>query len=279
MERLHEVTMTEEVRKRYRFLAHLPLGSPAWFAEVDLRGHLSRETKELFAEDFAKRRQQRAKEKAKSRREERHSKHMAAVEEEQYYASLNLRQPSVFTAPPTKEDFAVDLQGRTVEDVGEACADGEGGAEEDAGGAEEEAAGPTLADKIKGKIASKAKAKEIAPSAAFFPALGSGTAGASRSGNATSAWGVGKGSSLARNSAGSSSSAIDGQVEDGDTSQLAAGIEEEPTFGEALEAALNRASQQTPASNEAEPGAAGASAAGKKKKGKSSKATTIRLFG
>jgi len=61
VEHLRDVTVTEELRKRHRHLSHLRLGSPITFAEVDLRPHLSKETKEHFAEEFARRRQQRKK--------------------------------------------------------------------------------------------------------------------------------------------------------------------------------------------------------------------------
>lgn len=296
LEHLHELTVTEEVRKRYRFLAHLPLGSPAWFAEVDLKGHLSKETKECFADEFAKRRQQRLKEKAKDRRQERHGKLMAAVEEEQYYAALNLTHPTLITAPPTREDFAVDLQGRCVEDLGEAAAaEGEG--------AEGDADGPTLADKLKEKMTRKGPARRLRQefkaeeNAAFFPALGGGTSGAparssaareqvevpaaqpARSSNlsSTSAWGTGKGSDLAR----PLRSGADGQASaegDGGSAQQPC-AEEEPTLGQALEAALLRSTyQQAPeGAAEAELEAAATASTGKKKK--KGKATTIRLFG
>jgi hypothetical protein len=291
LERLHELTITEEVRKRYRFLAHLSLGSPAWSAEVDLRGHLCKDTRDFFADDFAKRRQQRLKEKAKRRREDRHSQHMAAEQEEQYYRSLNRSHPSTFVAPPTKEDFAVDLLGREVEitqEVADTAGSEAGAAEggEAAERAEEDWEEPTLADKIKGKITAKVKAKAKAQeSSSYFPALGS-SAGASRgNGTSSSAWGAGKGSSKARNSRTGSGGVVEEEpvqpqpVPD-------AWDEDEPTFGEALEAALlsasSRVAQQTPATAEAEGDSAAApdtTSGSRKKKGKAAKGTTVRLFG
>mmetsp|Transcript_9377 Transcript_9377/g.15117 ORF Transcript_9377/g.15117 Transcript_9377/m.15117 type:complete len:747 (-) Transcript_9377:81-2321(-) len=285
LERMHELAMTEEVRKRYRFLAHLPLGSPVWLAEVDLRGHLSKETKEVFAEEFAKRRQQRLKEKAKSRREERHSKQMAAEQEEQYYRSLNRARPSTVPALlPTKEDFAVDLLGReVVEEAVDNSLDGISG-EGETDRVEEDSSGPTLADKIKarslGKIAAKAKKQEVAHN---FPSLGASSAGSGR-GNSTvgSAWGAGRGSEKVRNSRTTGAISSTSQAE-GDNSTMevpdAWDDEEEPTFGAALEAALQSASIRTTAVAEVEPEASDTTAGARKKKGRAAKATTIRLFG
>jgi len=276
------------VRKRYRFLAHLPLGSPAWFAEVDLRGQLSKETKELFADEFAKRRQWKLKEKAKNKREERHGKHMAAVEEEQYYAAMNQRLPGIVEVLPTKQDFAVDLQGRAIEEP-EEVADANG--EEAAEGADEE--GPSLADRIKEKMSGKAKpakggkaAKAIAvESEEYFPTLGSGAARSSNS--SSSAWGASKGSSLAAARNPRATDSWGGEPREAEAAQQPAEVpdsweeaafgQEEPTLGEALEAALRKStSQPTPVAAEEVPDPAAQKAAGKKKKGK---ATTIRLFG
>lgn len=151
VEKVHSQTLCEETRRRHRFLSHLPLGSHVCFAEVDLRSVLSRETKEHFAEDFERLRQQRKKDIQKSRREDRVSKERALKEEEQYYHGLNRLHPSeiTFQAVPTKEDF-VPLPGREAAEDDALAGDG---AEID------EPTGPTLAMKLKQRMAAKAKPK------------------------------------------------------------------------------------------------------------------------
>ena len=67
LEQLQEDTVSDETRRRHKFLAHLPLGTPICFADVDLRNHLSRDTREAFAEEFAKRRALKKKEQQRTR--------------------------------------------------------------------------------------------------------------------------------------------------------------------------------------------------------------------
>lgn len=292
LERMHEEVVTEETRRRHRFLAHLPLGSPFTLAEVDLRAHLSRETKEHFAEEFSKRRQQRRKDQIRSSREDRLSKTRAAEEEERYYQSLNLPQSFVVQALPTKEDFAAALPGRE----GPLGREGQGSRRdhEATGDAEEDDAegGPTLADKIKEKLAkgkAKSKSRSVIPElgGANFPGLGEAGSAASASSAATvpgpgsasgSAWGKGCGSSRVtpapKREGGKASEAAGGEA-------LSQSAEEprpndEPTFGEALEAALKSA---VATGQQVGPEHGEDSAGVRKKKGRSGKATTIRLFG
>eukprot|EP00933_Yihiella_yeosuensis_P006826 TRINITY_DN111637_c0_g1_i1.p1 TRINITY_DN111637_c0_g1~~TRINITY_DN111637_c0_g1_i1.p1 ORF type:complete len:741 (+),score=200.80 TRINITY_DN111637_c0_g1_i1:229-2451(+) len=287
LERISEDTVTEETRKRHKFLSHLPLGSTVSFCEVDLRPHLSRETKEFFAEDFAKRRQQRKKDEARNRNQERRSKARAEQEEERFYNSLDVR-PSNMQALPTKEDFAATLDGRTEipED-----ATGENG---DAAEGIDEPEGPTLADKIKEKMASKkAKARQAKAQQEYFPELASGAASSS------SAWGASKGSSRATSGnawgkkvpggekTASSSATVEAPVKE-EAPDSWEDIQDQPSFGEALEAALRKTSDSAgpgastsaaAADKEQEAEASGSTAAAKKKKGRAGKATTIRLFG
>lgn len=270
LERLHEEAISEETRKRHKFLSHLPLGTSIFFAEVDLRNYLSKETKEFFADDFAKRRQQRKKDQIRSKREERISKERAAEEEQRFYNSLDLR-PSLMQVLPTKEDFAVPLPGRSAPDT-EVQEDGEG---EDEG-----PEAPTLADKIKEQMAAKkAQEKKAEAQRSYFPELGPGSGNAASS----SSWGPGIGSSKAA----SARSKKDGPTPSakGEAKASAKPLEDfkpPPTFGEALEAALKRGSDSSSSAAKAsapidqdDEGGAG----GKKKKGRAGKATTIRLFG
>jgi len=300
IERLRDVTVTEELRKRHRHLSHLRLGSPITFAEVDLRPHLSKETKEHFAEDFLRRRQQRKKDQQRSQKQERLCKNRLAEEEERYYNSLNLPQPGTVLMQhvPTKEDFAVPLGAETApeppEGADEAASGGEAAGE---GSADEADSGPTLAQRIRSGAKSKAaqpqrraaeSAQALAPppspgDGSTFPSLGGGRA----SGAAASSWGRGRGSDRAvgapvKKEARSIPDSWDDEAEPHAPEPAAPSgpADEQPTFGEALEAALQRsaAASSEVARPEEEPNAGAAAAGGKKKKGKA-KATTIRLFG
>jgi len=294
--RLQEVTVSEEVRRRHKFLQHLALGTVVSWAEVDLRKHLSQETKDYFAEEFNKRRQQRKKEQIRGRREQRIGQSRAAEEEERYYQALNYTHPTTIQQRPTAEDFAVSLSGVVEEAAREsegdaAGAEGAGAAGEE--GREAEDAGPTLADRIKGKVAAKARPLDRSfafPELGGGSASGAGSAGAAQAGAAggrgagaaTSAWGRGRGSDrVKKDSAASQDSAgpvATGWDDDEAGAPPGGPADEQPTFGQALEAALRSAEAEQPAGDAAE--AEGAAAAGgKKKKGRAGKATTIRLFG
>lgn len=314
LDRLHEVTVNEEVRKRHRFLSHLPLGSPISFAEADLRPVLSKETKEHFAEEFRKRHEQRKKEQFREKKQERISKDRAAEDEERYYNSLNLTHPTFAQAPPTKEDFAAVLPGRESEEalVPEEVDEGDG-----------EDKGPTLADKIKEGLAAKSKSKarakrrEAPPlSEGYFPDLGSskGTKAAPRAGvpaaasasaswntaapptgsaagsSSSSAWGknCGSGRVPKASSTGASAEAVALVVPDSwDDDEAEVAQADQHNFGAALEAVLNKSATEgaeagSGAATVDEPpdgGGGAAAGAAKKKKGRAAKATTIRLFG
>jgi len=251
---------------------------------VDLRNHLSRQTKEEFSEDFAKRRQQRKKEQMKSRREDRISKQRMEDEEQKYWQSINRSHPSAIPAPPTKEDFAATLPGRSSTAGAEVnAAPGEG---EPGEGADAEEEGPTLADKIKEKMAKAAQAKE--KKAAYYPALrgDSGTAAASSTAasgagaagrSAGSAWGPSSASGRAAGSASSAAAAAGGSAKAAEPVHRAlTPMDDQPTFGEALQAALSSATKGSDTGERD----AGDGDGGRKKKGKAGKkATTIRLFG
>lgn len=281
LEQLQEDTVSDETRRRHKFLAHLPLGTPICFADVDLRNHLSRDTREAFAEEFAKRRALKKKEQQRTRKQEQWSKSRSKADEERYYQSLNLMHPTFAQAPPTAEDFAVPLPGRpAVEDVVDGGADGDA---DGAAPAASEDAGPTLADKLKGKLARAAPIK-AAPGPAP-PELGGGsfpTLGPARptSSAGTSAWGKNCGSSLVKKdgTAAAEGAGTDARPDDGWSSP----VDDQSTFGAALDAAMHRsAAEAEPADDGAGAGGAAGAAGegGKKKKGRAAKATTIRLFG
>jgi len=281
IERIHEETVSQETRKRHKFLQHLPLGSTFSFAEVDLRSFLSKETREHFADDFMKRRQQQKKDQARTKHQERISKARAAEDEERFYSSLNLA-PVVNQVLPTKEDFAVPLPGRSDEEVlitgSEVLEAGQAEGSGDPGGED----APTLADKIKEKMASKKRQEQQArKQQCYFPEVG-GNIGAI-SGSASSSWGPGLGSSRAT---GWGKKDAVGGVDAPTTKASPCQFEERATFGSALEAALKRSSapSETGGVNAASSRAVqdteevGQASAGKKKRGKA-KPTAIRLFG
>ena len=70
--------MSEENRKRFKYLAHLPLHSEFKIVELDLREPvLSKQTLDLFKEEFEERRQFRLR---KEKREKRHAEKIAAID-------------------------------------------------------------------------------------------------------------------------------------------------------------------------------------------------------
>lgn len=280
VQKVVETTLCEETKRRHRFLSHLPLGSQFCFVEVDLRSEISLATKEHFAEEFERLRQQHKRDLAKSKREDRVSKNRAEKEEEKYFQAMS--QPAPFTvAPqtvPTKDDF-VPLPGHNSVNVAEDVnGDGNGtGADEI-----EETSGPTLAEKLKFRMAAKskptpAKAKPTSPP---LPPPGS------------SAWGPALGASkspVAKKAAAprSSTLVVKDSWEDSTPEgtpvlgPAVAPLDDNPTLGQALDNALR--SRGTSSGDAAEQGDAvpcqAGNSSGKKKKGRAGKAQTIRLFG
>lgn len=306
IERLRDVTVTEELRKRHRHLSHLRLGSPITFAEVDLRPHLSKETKEHFAEEFARRLQQRKKDQQRSQKHERLCKNRAAEEEERYYNSLNLPQPG--TVPmqqvPTKEDFAVPLGAETAPELPEGADEtASGGEAAGEGSADDADSGPTLAQRLRSGATSRVRQPQrraadggLPPPSpgdgSTFPTLDGGRpsnvakdtealSSTRPAGSAASSWGRGRGSDRAVGISGKKDAWDDESPRAEPEPTAPSGpADEQPTFGEALEAALQRsvAASAEAVRPEDEPSAGAAATGGKKKKGKA-KATTIRLFG
>lgn len=310
IERVEELTVSDEVRKRYRMLKHLPVGTVVRLVDVDLRRCLSLETKEVFAEEFEKRRQWQRQEKQKQRKDERKMERRAEYAEEEYYRSLNV----VFAEPvkpPTKEDFAARLPGTAPVDEEEG--EGEG---EDA----EEDSGPTLAAILKDKMEKKKAAdqkkkqdKEVRlDDQERFPTLGSRPAASTEeapgwgppatsmaSSSATpspavsasakqgkkeiSAWGAGRGSSRVVQPVKAEKSKEqtkedaweDGPAEDQEGSQ-----QYEPNYAEMMGSAMEEALRARSASDGAtDTTEATAQATKSSKKGKKQKGTTLRLFG
>lgn len=294
LEKLQDLTMTEESRRRHRFLSHLPLGATVLLADVDLRGLLSAATREEFAEEFAKKRVQKKKVQARERRAEEWAKWGAAEEVERYYQSLNV---SFVERPvaPTKDDFAVDLHGRAVEEP-EAGPEVEGAEDENGGDAgrvePEEEEENTMAKRIKEQMTRKQQGggakgagrrkKEINVAEGYFPDLGSSSAAPSATpagGSVASGTSAAASPAAAAPSAGGSSWGA-GRGSSGKvvafSAQPAVAEAEEPTFGEVLEQALLRSSKAEDPASPAEEGLA--AGGGKKKKGKA-KPTKIKLFG
>lgn len=312
IERVQQLSVSDDLRRRHKFLSHLPLGTQICFVEPDLRAQLSKETKEHFAEEFQKIREQRKRDQAKSKHEDRVSKTRADREEEKYYAAFNRPHPSSIPVQvvPTKDDF-VPLPGRGAAGSGDAAA-----AEGDAVPEEEEGeSGPTLAEKLKERLAAKARpgdpkrfprlggdgAANVRPDdPTRFPALGGGSSSSTAAraaaaapaaaaaagaigvpGAPGSAWGTKLPVAKKNDPQGPVKDCWD---DDSDGEERADGSK---SFGAALEAAL-RSSQKPAAAAGAGDGAAGGGEAGeaeaangssKKKKGRAGKATTIRLFG
>lgn len=250
LERLHDLTLTEDVRKRYRFISHLPLGSQVTLVEVDLSSlRLSQSTLEFFGEELQRRREQRAKDRQRSKKEALRISKRAAAEEERFYKSLDL-VPSYFQTVPTKEDFAVPLPGRTV----------------DAEAAEvsfEETDRPTLADKIKEKKAAEKSQQDLSLA---FPTLGGKAPVEATASSSRSAWGAGLGSDRTKSEVLPVAPVKDSWDDDSDDSENL-DKRNDTSFGAALSAALSASSSATE------------TVESKKKKGRAGKAKTIRLFG
>jgi len=257
LERLHDLTLTEDVRKRYRFISHLPLGSQVTLVEVDLSSlRLSQSTLEFFGEELQRRREQRAKDRQRSKKEALRISKRAAAEEERFYKSLDL-VPSYFQTVPTKEDFAVPLPGRTVD-------------AEAAEASLEEDDKPTLADKIKEKKATEKSQQDLSQA---FPTLGcKASVEATPASSSRSAWGAGRGSDRTKSEVLPVATLVkDSWDEDSDDSGTL-DKRHETSFGHALSAALS-------ASSSAKQDDAAELVESKKKKGRAGKAKTIRLFG
>lgn len=68
---VEQVVASEEVKKRYPFLAHIPLTAAITFVEVDLHNYLNQQTKELMADQIKKRQEKRRKRRKARRRAEK----------------------------------------------------------------------------------------------------------------------------------------------------------------------------------------------------------------
>eukprot|EP00747_Dinoflagellata_sp_TGD_P212481 gnl/TRDRNA2_/TRDRNA2_85569_c0_seq1.p1 gnl/TRDRNA2_/TRDRNA2_85569_c0~~gnl/TRDRNA2_/TRDRNA2_85569_c0_seq1.p1 ORF type:complete len:771 (-),score=181.23 gnl/TRDRNA2_/TRDRNA2_85569_c0_seq1:97-2409(-) len=284
LERIQDVAVTEELRRRHRFLSHLPAGSSISLAEVDLRQHMSRETKAHFSEEFEKRRQQRKKEQVRDRRQAKRVDRRVAEEEEKYW---NTQTRLVIQAAPTKEDFATPLPGREADEALPEAAEGSGEEEK-----EDASEGPTLAKILKERISAKdaRKAKEDAAAgrgpplpagSGHYPTLG-GSGQADGSGKGC-AWGPGRGSSRCGAASAPAQPAAAAPSSRAEPPSEVIQFQEAPNLGEALQQALLNAkdaksSTGKSSKSEADEDAGEAAGAGKKK-GQKAKATKIRLFG
>jgi hypothetical protein len=80
---IDRLTVTDETRRRYKFLAHLPVGSEAALAELDLAACVSQETLAAFADELA---QRAAKRKAKAAKEKADARRAARQAQQQHDA-------------------------------------------------------------------------------------------------------------------------------------------------------------------------------------------------
>ena len=108
---IESVNLTPELRKRWPFLAHLPLYTDIRFVELDLNNLLSMQTKKKFKADFEKRRKKRQSRKNAEKQEDR----IARKKEEERIKNLKARMQRIdpndefFQVSPPEEE--VDLSG------------------------------------------------------------------------------------------------------------------------------------------------------------------------
>lgn len=91
---LYGTTVTPELRKRMKYLSHLPLNTQVGFLECDWRGKISDDVLQKFSKELQTRRK---KKKDKDRREERDKKKYQREEEELFRQEL--LQESYFSTP------------------------------------------------------------------------------------------------------------------------------------------------------------------------------------
>jgi len=92
-------TMNEEIRKRWKYLAHLPISCEFIVVELDLKAILSPETMDLFADQIAKRQRIRQKRVHEQNRfdnyaQERERKQWDSYQEAQFFKSRNIPETS-----------------------------------------------------------------------------------------------------------------------------------------------------------------------------------------
>jgi len=256
IERLNELSITDEIRRRHKYLAHLPLGTQVKLAELDLRSHLSQATKEHFAEEFLRRKEERKAQEKQNRKKANRMSARAAEAEEQFYQSLNITRSYEPVIVPTAQDFQFSLDGTMNELATSSTGGGEG--DEDDG-----RTGPTMAEKIKEQMAHAARAPN------HFPSLCGGAGSPPQAvTHAPAPWGM----KQERNEAPSSSTAVAGRA-DAEWESSEWGYPAEPIEDQVSEV-LSKALQ-----SQAEGGNEQSSGGGKKKKGRAGKVTKVRLFG
>jgi len=266
IERLIELSITDEIRRRHKYLAHLPLGTQVKLAELDLRRHLSQGTKEHFAEEFQRRKEALKAQEKQNRKKANRMSARAAEAEEQFYQSLNITRTYEPVMVPTAQDFQFSLDGTMNELAASSAGGGEG--DEDDG-----RTGPTMAEKIKEQMAHAARAPN------HFPSLCGGAGSPPQAvTNAPAPWGMKQerneapSSSSAAVAPSSSSTAVAGRA-DAELESSEWGYPVEPIEDQVSEV-LSKALQ-----SQAEGGNEQSSGAGKKKKGRAGKVTKVRLFG
>ncbi|CEM34195.1 unnamed protein product [Vitrella brassicaformis CCMP3155] len=183
----NEITLNESMRKRYKFLSHLPLSSSIRFLDVDITPLLSDKTRTHFRDEFVKR--ERARRAADNKR--RQEKRLAEQQQQQYTATayVNDVHATVQMLPLSSID---ESPSRCVSERHEDAAQ-DAPAEE-----EEEEVTPTLADKIKAKMQTDKDKQKQEESREHFPSLLSASppanetasASPSRDKPSTTAWGT-----------------------------------------------------------------------------------------
>ena len=105
---IEEIGQTEALRKRYRFLSHLPVACQFKFVEIDMRPLVSTEAIEPVYDDIAKRVRHRKNLKRKEEQEKARIEHEAMLRNAQidmgefpaYVNSYGEERPDIVEAPP-----------------------------------------------------------------------------------------------------------------------------------------------------------------------------------
>ncbi|KAJ8904351.1 hypothetical protein NDN08_000872 [Rhodosorus marinus] len=92
---IERYTMSEELRRRYRFLSHLPIGSEFGLCEMDLSSVLQEETLEAFRPDLTARRNSRVNRRKQAVRERRNRKNKSPA----IYEEFNYLHQRLYSAP------------------------------------------------------------------------------------------------------------------------------------------------------------------------------------
>eukprot|EP00127_Corallochytrium_limacisporum_P003716 Clim_evm48s152 gene=Clim_evmTU48s152 len=91
------MTMTSDLRKKYKFLSHVPLASELEVCEVDLRSYISKETYLQFKEEILRRKQARQKKQKREKRFDKQSRQVVDQQHREQYGAPRVNVPSALS--------------------------------------------------------------------------------------------------------------------------------------------------------------------------------------